>query len=733
MTAMPMAMPDLTALITPLSLLLLGLALLNGVALLRPESLLSRAVGAALLLPLLALLALPLPGALLGPLLRGAIPGLVLLILLGLLRPQGGFARAPSAGSAQSPAGWERDRTAQSGWTYVLTALVASLAIGLLLALRPYPFEYPGDSGDYLQSFLQGQLDPSPARSCLVEGWRQPTYQRFCTIWSVVLQAGHLSPATLLSGWPQRLTIGLEVSVLGLSLFRLLQAAGVGAAAAALSWLLVAFGLGNQAIAFLVNHALQGSILAAAVFLEAVMVMLRLLLWRTTAARQAGVLVASLLVFLLLTMKLHGAFALCTLALLVPLLALIGLVRLQGPRQQSEALGSISRPSARWLLLASLGLLALVLSVKTGWLINKQSRFIIPWSFLGNLGIPSQALPASYLMRSPGSRPETLAVVSILIGLGQLAGLGRRLPEGPGDPGHGQRGGGEQAAGAEPTLYALVSSLYGVSILVAFLLPPFSHLFINLPYEVISNYRLMWGCILFSPLPCLIDRALSQRPHPWPARLVTLLTTLLVLVPISSPHERRTQTFWSKSRHLIGGPSPRVDLQAVARALMPSILEVKAEQGGGPVVVLADELIGSALAGYSQLVTPIHATRISNHQALENWETHGLLRKAHSDSERLEVLKQLKQQPTLLIQETLIQPYSSPYAEIRVYDADLAQAISSSGVNQLSAALLEQAGFRSWRWLNQAGEPIRLPETAVEARTNQTPRRATYHVWRRMP
>ena len=37
---------------TPLSLLLLGLALLNGVALLRPWSLLSRGVGAALLGPL---------------------------------------------------------------------------------------------------------------------------------------------------------------------------------------------------------------------------------------------------------------------------------------------------------------------------------------------------------------------------------------------------------------------------------------------------------------------------------------------------------------------------------------------------------------------------------------------------------------------------------------------------------------------------------------------------------
>lgn len=127
---------------------------------------------------------------------------------------------------------------------------------------------------------------------------------------------------------PQRLTIGLEVVVLGLSSFRLLQAAGVGAAAASLNWLLVAFGLGNQAIAFLVNNALQGSILAAAIFLEAVMVLLRLLARPGPPARQAAAVVAALMAFTLLEMKLHGAFALSTLLLLVPLLALVGAARL---------------------------------------------------------------------------------------------------------------------------------------------------------------------------------------------------------------------------------------------------------------------------------------------------------------------------------------------------------------------------------------------------------------------
>lgn len=712
---------------TPLSLLLLGLALLNGVALLRPWSLLSRGVGAALLGPLLVLLALPLPGTVLGPLLRMAIPLLVVLLLAALLRTTTNKdVTPPGLGGSASPSALPLHQQ-----TYVLTAIAASLALGLLLALRPYPFEYPGDTTDYLQGFIQAQLQPPPARSCLVEGLRQPTYQRFCTLWSVVLQAGHLDSTTLLSGWPPRLTIGLEVIVLGLTSFRLLQAAGVGAAAAALSWFLVAFGLGNQAIAFMVNHSLQGSILAAAIFLEAVMVMLRLLLWRTTALRQAGSLVASLLVFLLLTMKLHGAFALCTLALLVPLQALIGVARLNGQLKRPEAFGCLSKASARWLLLSSLGLLALVLSIKTGWLINKQSRFIIPWSFLGWLGLQAHSLPASYLMRSPGSRPETLAVASMLIGMVHLARNWRSVPRGIGGSARTEREVGSDPGKAESELYALVSSLYGVAVLMAFLVPPFSHLFINLPYEVISNYRLMWGCILFSPLPCLLDRALSHRPYHWPARLLSLLTAVLVLVPITSNDEKETQIFWSKSRHILAGPSPRVDMQGVARALMPSVLEVRAEQGGA-VVVLADELIGSALSGYTNQVVPIHPTRISNHKSLNNWETHGLLRKAQSESERIKVLEQLKQQPTLLIQEIPITPYYSPYAEIRIYDADIASRITTSGVNQLSAALLNQAGFRSWRWLNISGQPVRVPATASGSPAGQPPQEAAYHLWRRM-
>jgi hypothetical protein len=98
----------------------------------------------------------------------------------------------------------------------------------------------------------------------------------------------------------------------------------------------------------------------------------------------------------------------------------------------------------------------------------------------------------------------------------------------------------------------------------------------------------------------------------------------------------------------------------------------------------------------------------------------------------VKVLEQLKQQPTLLIQEIPITPYYSPYAEIRIYDADIASRITTSGVNQLSATLLNQAGFRSWRWLNISGQPVRVPATASGSPAGQPPQEATYRLWRRM-
>jgi len=702
---------------TPISLLLLGLVVLNAMALAHPRSLLSRGVGTALLVPLLLPLSLPIQETLLTVLLQGMVPLLVVLLLIQLKRGD----RAEPAEA--SPGG------------YRTVAILASLGLGLLFALRPAPFEYPGDSTSYLQTFVETTLEQPGPISCLVQGWRQPTYQNFCTLWSGVVRAGHLHAPLLLSGIPQRFTLLLEVTVLGLSYFRLLQTARIRPLAAALAWLLVCFGLGNQAIAFLVNNGLQGSILAAAIFLEAVMVMLWLL-HRPMAPRwQAALVVASLLGFTLLELKLHGAFALTTLILLVPLAGLLGAARLWGHGIRGNPLSSLPKITARNLLLASLTLLALVLTFKTGWALNKQSRLIVPWTFLQWFGLPVQALPGSYLFRSPGSRPETLAVASLAIGFWQLAnswrpGPGPRMAAGP------PRGVEQRAfcpAEEEAQLYRFLASLYGLAVVLAFLLPPLSHLYINLPYEIISNYRLMWGCILFSPLPCLLDWALSAKPQPWPARGLVALVATLVLIPFASNSKTYPQKFWSKSRHILEGPSTRVDLVAVAAALVPSLEALGSAANNGPVVVLADELIGSALAPYPALVEPIHATRITAGSNLTNWETHGLLRAATTDAQKLRILQEIKKPPMVIVQETPIATYYSPYSEINVYDKEIVNRLTSSAVNRLSPALLKAAGFRSWQWLDSRGRVIQAPTESNRPRTDGSTDQPTYHIWKRIP
>lgn len=702
---------------TPISLLLLGLVVLNATALVHPRSLLSRGVGTALLVPLLLPLSLPIPETRLTVLLQGMVPLLVLLLLIQLGR---GDQREPAEAS---PGG------------YRTVAIMASLGLGLLFSLRPAPFEYPGDSTSYLQTFVESTLEQPGPISCLVQGWRQPTYQNFCTLWSAIVQAGHLNAPLLLSGIPQRFTLLLEVTVLGLSYFRLLQTARIKPLAASLAWLLVCFGLGNQAIAFLVNNGLQGSILAAAIFLEAVMVMLWLL-HRPMAPRwQAALVVTTLLGFTLLELKLHGAFALTTLILLVPLSGLLGAARLWGHGIRGNPLSSLPKTTARNLLLASLTLLALVLIFKTGWALNKQSRFIVPWTFLQGLGLPFQALPGSYLFRSPGSRPETLAVASLAIGFWHLGSSWRpgptaRMAAGP------PRGVGQPAVGPaeeEAQLYGFLASLYGLAVVLAFLLPPLSHLYINLPYEIISNYRLMWGCILFSPLPCLLDRALSAKPQAWPARGFVALLATLVLIPFASNSKTYPQKFWSKSRHILAGPSTRVDLVAVAAALVPSLEALGSTTNHGPVVVLADELIGSALAPYPELVEPIHPTRITAGSNLTNWETHGLLRAATTDGQRLRILQEIKKPPAVIVQETPIATYYSPYTEINVYDKDIVNRVTGSAVNRLSPELLKAAGFQSWQWLDGRGHVIQAPTETNRPQTDGSTVQPVYHIWKRIP
>ena len=665
---------------------LLGLLLVNILALRNPNQPVARCSGSLLMLALVVLASLPTPGWPLRPLLLLGTAVVSIALVWVMAKP------APKEGA--------------TGRNALITVLLVSLATGLLFALRPHPFEYPGDSVDYLNNFQRLTLQGARDASCLEGTWRLSTYWSGCTFWTALLQASPLDLPGLLGGMPQRIAIGLQMAILAMTVFRCLGYAGVRPPTASLYWLLIVFGLGNQSISFLVNHGLQGSILAAAVFLEAVMVALWILEQRGPAWIQAALLPLCLAPFLYLELKLHGAFALLTLALLVPLAPLLGLRSLMAqPRHRW-----LSRRSG-WLLLAGgMALLALLLAFKTGWAVDgaKTPRLLVRWTFLRGLGITDANLPASSMLRSPASRPEVLAVVSLL-----ASGWCLMRPQPVKD-----------SAGNGAGLYREVASLYNLGILAAFLLPPFSHLYLNLPYEIISSYRLMWGQILFSPLPILIQNGVIAPPRPsWTlprglkASLVVLLL-ILVLIPIPSGSRRYPQLFWSKSRHLLNGPSGRVDLHNISKALMPSILEGRGA-GGEAAVVLADEVIGTALQGYPGLVKPVDATRIYNRSDPEQGLIHPELRKL-SGTPLATRLARLHPHPDLIIQETPIGSYYSPYEEIGVYDKDIGDHLSRGGVNGIPEQILTQLGYHRWRTLSEQGRILNPNDSS-----------ATYRLWRR--
>jgi len=202
---------------------------------------------------------------------------------------------------------------------------------------------------------------------------------------------------------------------------------------------------------------------------------------------------------------------------------------------------------------------------------------------------------------------------------------------------------------------------------------------------------------------------------------------VLVLVPVPSGSARHPQRFWSKARHILEGPSGRVDLAAVAAALVPTVAQAAPAADGGPPVALADELIASALAPYASLVRPTHPIRVYSRADLvdrRQWDTQAPLRAATTEAERLRRLQDLESRPSLVIQQ---QPFDaaaaySPYSEIGVYEKDIVSVVSATSVNALSPTLLRAAGFKPWKQLDQRGRELAAGP----------PQRATYRIWQRV-
>ena len=187
-----------------LPVVLIALVLLNGLALLRPRGgALAQAVGTGLLLPLLLVASLPMPPQVRGPLLLSAATAITLLLGWALLAPLGALWAAEGNGASRKAAGI----ATRPGVGFVITALALSLGTALLFALRPNPYEYPGDTVDYLNTFQRLTQAGHPPASCLNDTWRMVTYWRACTLWTTLLEASPMDTTTLLSGLPQRTTI----------------------------------------------------------------------------------------------------------------------------------------------------------------------------------------------------------------------------------------------------------------------------------------------------------------------------------------------------------------------------------------------------------------------------------------------------------------------------------------------------------------------------------------------
>jgi hypothetical protein len=647
---------------------LMGLLIVNILALRNPSHPVARCCGSLLMMALLLVASLPIPIVAMRPLLISVSVAVSIGLSWWLIRRT----REPTLCRPRDLA----------------IAVAVTVTSAILVAWRPNPIEYPADTVTYLINTQTWLLQNSGPTSCLHQAAQTFNYTSNCTMWRALSEASPTGPLQLLSGTPQRLAIAASISILGLSILRLLRTAQIGTTGSVVYWVLILTGLGNQSISFVINHALQGSILGAAVFVEAVMVMLAIL--QTPARRwQPVVLPLVLAPLLYLQLRLHGVFALLTLALLVPCAALVGLQALRAAPQR----GLTGRAAGAGLLLMSLSLLVLILTFKTGWSVDLAKagrRMIVPWSFLAGLGLTPEQLPASYFMRAPGSRPEWLAVVSLLASGWVL-----------------QRPSGNQQDGG----YTQLAALFNVSIAVAYVLPPFSQLFLNLPYEVITLHRLMWGMILFSPIPSLLQHQLVAPTRAGWTRerclsvIAAAITAVGVLVPIPGGSRHQPQLLWSKMRHLAQGPSSRVDLLRINQALLPSVLRLQ-QRNQRPPVVLADPIIGSALQAYPGSVIPIGPARITSQEEWENRSSvHVHLRKSKG-IELEKALMQLKPAPDLIIQQTPIAPYYSPYAETRNYDLAIILSIANTGSNAIPASILRNHGFHLWQHLSASGQPV---------------------------
>jgi hypothetical protein len=580
---------------------------------------------------------------------------------------------------------------------------VAIMLVGFV-AFRPSLLEYPVDHINYWQRLIEASGDGS-AKALACDLGSPSAYLSSCTLWVKLAAAWPVSGAWVVSGVFARLVHFGELFLLALALIRLWLAQAIKPIGAASMLVLMFAGIGYLYDAFVINHALQGSVLAAALLVECASVLCWLFAQLRASQRQSSgglVLVLGWYViaagYLLLAVKLHGLFALLMLIwiLIVPIVvALLSLA----PRSPYR----LSRLARLWFGLASLAL-AMALFVDKG----AQSIPIPPnfagvvirwgdrlgWGRLGDLG------PVSFVPRTSDTRPEALAVLGLLASLviifvafrvcqNRLDDASSAIPVGFGGLAEGQ-----------VADFALLASAYVMSILWAYVLPPFSNLFLKLNPEYASHMRLMWGACLVSPLPCLLFWQAGQA-----RRLVSLFSLaamMVVLLPIQFTTGGRKQLFFSKSRHFIVPTPAWADPSQLAAALMPELHRLAgADAGRPPLVVVADPLVRSALYPFG--VSAIPPLVIGADRLFQLPQLPLAVQAAAAPAPSRHSSSLLDQSPDVVIQQPLRDCFYSVYADMQAYDPCIAARASGFEVNRWSPELLRRYGYVLDRTLASSG------------------------------
>lgn len=597
---------------------------------------------------------------------------------------------------------WERCTVDQ--FRRSLGPVIVAILLACFVAFRPSLLEYPVDHINYWQRLIEASGRGSAnAIACDLGG--PSTYMSACTLWIKLAAAWPVSGSWVVSGLFARLVHLGELLLLSLVLIRFWLAQAIKPISAACMAVLVFAGTGYLYDAFVVNHAFQGSILAAALLVECALV----LCWifaRLRVSRQyfgggfllvLGWYVVSMS-YLLLSVKLHGLFGLLVLIwiLIVPIvLALLDLVLGYAYR--------LSRMARLSFGVASMALTMVLFVGKGAHNIPIPANFagvVIRWSDRLGLSVQGNFGPVSFVPRTSDTRPEALAVLGLLASMVIIFFAFRVCQNSSADAGPTVPAGfGRQAEGREAD-FALLTAAYVLSILCAYVLPPFSNLYLKLNPEYASHMRLMWGACLVSPLPCLLFWQVGRA-----RRLVSLLSLaamVVVLLPIQLATGPRKQLFFSKSRHFMVPTPAWADPSQLAAVVMPELHRLAgAKPGRRPLVVVADPLVRSALYPFEISAIPplvIGEDRLFQVSQLPP-DVHAFATPASS----MHSSALLDQRPDVVIQQPLRDCFYSVYADMQAYDPCMAARASSFAVNRWSSELLRRYGYVLDRELASSG------------------------------